>query len=185
MRSLRARSECLWVEKGAGRSNINLVCHGMFEPWHKLGERNLRIDTGSLRFRPNASAAEAACTLSGIVKLSGKNLRICSGVLHKSQTFCLFVLSLSLSRKSFWQPRPRRTSLPIWVSSTSSLGREMRRPPLLPGWMASCARVAVHPICLPLICSLVIHLETSFDVHTLLGCCCHYCCLDYMLAYDS
>lgn len=71
----------------------------MFEPWHKLGERNLRIDTGSLRFRPNASAAEAACTLSGIVKLSGKNLRICSGVLHipAQITDFLFVCPLSLS----------------------------------------------------------------------------------------
>lgn len=67
-------------------------------------------------------------------------------VLDMSPTF-LFVCPSS--RKSSWQLRQKRTSLPIWVSSTLSLGREMRRPSLLPGWMISCVYISVYPICLP------------------------------------
>lgn len=59
-----------------------------------------------------------------------------------------FLFVCPLSRKSSWQLRLKRTSLPIWVSSTSSLGRETHRPPLLPGWMISCAHLSVYPICL-------------------------------------
>lgn len=173
--SLRARLDCLCVGKGTGQSNINLICLGMFEPWHKLGEKNLRIDTDSLHWSPNTSTVKAASTSSGIVKLKVENLWICSGVLLISAQVTDFLFVCPLSRKSFWQLRPKRKSLPIWVSSTSSLGREMRRPPLLPGWMVSCACITVHPICLPLFSSLVIHFETSFDFHTLFCCCCHYC----------
>lgn len=98
-----------------------------------------------------------------------------------------FVFVCPLSRKSSWQRQLKRTSLPIWVSSTSSLGREMRRPPLLLGWMIPCAYISVYPICLPLCGSPVIHFQTAFDFHTLLCCCCcqYCCCLDYMTTCDS
>lgn len=77
-------------------------------------------------------------------------------LLDLSLTLCL--LACPSSRKSSWQLRQKRTSLPIWVSSTLSLGRETRRTSLLlPGWMISCVCTSVHPICLPF-CGL----ETAF-----------------------
>lgn len=87
----------------------------------------------------------------------GMNLGRChpDKVLDMSPTF-LFVCPSS--RKSSWQLRQKRTSLPIWVSSTLSLGREMRRPSLLPGWMISCVYISVYPICLPF-CGF----KTAFD----------------------
>lgn len=99
-----------------------------------------------------------------------------------------FMFVCPLSRKSSWQLRLKRTSLPIWVSSTSSLGREMRRPPLLPGWMIPCAYISVYPICLPFCGSPVIHFQTAFDFHTVLFCCycyCGCCCLDDFMIHTS